>query len=223
MNFYYSETLLIDKYPGIHLLQDHIGTNYNVPWDDYGYIITFKVYLIRESDKIKIGNIKMLSKVNENTSIYFKEYGQEIEPKVIKIDDILSEKKLVSIGEDIDYYKKINLLFELEQIDSLLESLCDAGYFRDNYSDYSEWDGYSGSLMRGSSSAAILKKGYQIAVGRYNPTTKFDLNIESLGDSFDPINFKFNLDRKLGKSNICLLIGKNGVGKTHILKKSVKL
>ncbi|HIE9623530.1 TPA: AAA family ATPase [Klebsiella quasipneumoniae subsp. quasipneumoniae] len=219
MNFYYSETLLIDKYPGIHLLQDHIGTNYNVPWDDYGYIITFKVYLIRESDKVKIGNIKMLSKVNENTSIYFKEYGQEIEPKVIKIDDILSEKKLVSIGEDIDYYKKINLLFELEQIDSLLESLCDAGYFRDNYSDYSEWDGYSGSLMRGSSSAAILKKGYQIAVGRYNPTTKFDLNIESLGDSFDPINFKFNLDRKLGKSNICLLIGKNGVGKTHILKK----
>ncbi|MCX9009430.1 ATP-binding protein [Citrobacter portucalensis] len=219
MNFYYSETLLIDKYPGIHLLQDHIGTNYSVPWDDFGYIITFKVYFVREIDKIKIGNIKMLSKANENTSIYFKSYGQEIEPKITSIDNILSENKLVSIGEDIDYYKKINSLFKPDKIDTLLESLCDASYFHINHSDYSEWDGYSGSLMRGSSSAAILKKGYQIAVGRYNPTTKFELNIESLGDSFDPINFKFDLDRKVGKSNICLLIGKNGVGKTHILKK----
>ncbi|MEQ9911178.1 AAA family ATPase [Pectobacterium polaris] len=219
MNYYYSETLLIDKYPGVHLLQDHIGTNYDVPWDDFGYVITFKVYFVKDSGKIKIGNIKMLYKENENTSLYFKECGQEIEPKIININGLLSEHKLVSIGEDIDYYKKINSLFKLEQTDSLLESLCDAGYFHMNYRDYSEWEGYSGSLMRGSSSAAILKKGYQIAVGRYNPTTKFDLNIESLGNSFDPVNFKFNLDRKVGKSNICLLIGKNGVGKTHILKK----
>ncbi|OSN08534.1 AAA family ATPase [Lonsdalea iberica] len=219
MNYYYSETLLIDKYPGIHLLQDHIGTNYSVPWDDFGYIITFKIYYVRENDKIKIGNIKMLSKGIENTSIYFKEHGKEIEPKIIDIEQLLSEEKLVSIGEDIDYYKKINSLFEPEEIDSILDSLCDAGYFHQNYDQYSQWDGYSGSLMRGSSSAAILKKGYQIAVGRYSPTTKFDLIIESLGDSFDPINFKFNMDRTVGKSNICLLIGKNGVGKTHILKK----
>lgn len=219
MNYYYSETLLIDKYPGIHLLQDHIGTNYSVPWDDFGYVITFKVYYVRENNKIKIGNIKMLTKGNENTSVYFKENGKEIEQKIIDIEQLLSEEKLVSIGEDIDYYKRINSLFEPEEIDSLLESLCDAGYFHQNFESYSEWDGYSGSLMRGSSSAAILKKGYQIAVGRYNPTTKFDLIIESLGDSFEPINFKFNMDRAVGKSNICLLIGKNGVGKTHILKK----
>ncbi|MGJ7332941.1 hypothetical protein ABM058_07450 [Morganella morganii] len=71
MDYYYSETLMIDKYPGIHLLQDHIGINYGVPWDDFGYIITFKVYYVRDIDKIKIGNIKMLSKANENTSLYF--------------------------------------------------------------------------------------------------------------------------------------------------------
>lgn len=218
MDYYYSETLMIDKYPGIHLLQDHIGTNYGVPWDDFGYIITFKVYYVRDIDKIKIGNIKMLSKANENTSLYFKEHGEEIELKIININGALSENKLVSIGEDIDYYKKINTLFQPEKIDALLESLCDAGYFLRNQGEYSEWSGYSGSLMRGSSSAAILKKGYQIALGRYNPKTKFELNIESLGDSFDPISFKFNMNRKVGKSNICLIIGKNGVGKTHILK-----
>ncbi|QXO41488.1 hypothetical protein CXB74_012580 [Morganella morganii] len=219
MDYYYSETLMIDKYPGIHLLQDHIGTNYGVPWDDFGYIITFKVYYVRDIDKIKIGNIKMLSKANENTSLYFKEHGEEIELKIININGALSENKLVSIGEDIDYYKKINTLFQPEKIDALLESLCDAGYFLRNQGEYSEWSGYSGSLMRGSSSAAILKKGYQIALGRYNPKTKFELNIESLGDSFDPISFKFNMNRKVGKSNICLIIGKNGVGKTHILKR----
>ncbi|NBM67885.1 AAA family ATPase [Proteus sp. G2663] len=219
MDYYYSETLIIDKYIGIHLLQDHIGTSYKVPWDDFGYIITFRVYYVSKDGKIYIGNIKMLCRENENTSLYFKTYGKEIAPKIIKVNDLLSDEKLVSIGEDIAYYKKIGSLFEQESINSVLESLCDAGYFSTNYDKYSEWDGYSGSLMRGSSSEAILKKGYQIALGRYNPKTKFDLKIENLEDTFDPINFKFDMDRKIGKSNICLLIGKNGVGKTHILKK----
>ncbi|PZD63586.1 AAA family ATPase [Pantoea ananatis] len=218
MDYYYSETLKIDKYPGIHLIQDHIGTNYKVPWDDFGYVITFKVFYVRDNDRVKIGNIKMLCNENENTSVYFKKNGEKIDPKVTKINKTLTEEKLISIGEDIDYYKKISLLFKREEINSFLEFICDAGYFNTNYDKYSEWEGYAGSLMRGSSSAAILKKGYQVAVGRYNPENKFELNIECLGETFDPLSFKFDLERKVGKSNICLLIGKNGVGKTHILK-----
>ncbi|PEH72620.1 AAA family ATPase [Edwardsiella tarda] len=220
MKYYYSETSKIENYPGVHLLQDHMGTNYSAPWDDFGYVITFQVYYVDGFRKIKIGNIKMLSKESENTSRYFKKHGVEVGSKIIEINSLLSETKLVSIGEDIDYYKKINSLFDSdpEKINFLLESLCDVGYFNLNNEEYSTWDGYSGSLMRGGASAAILKKGYQIAIGRYNPTTKFNLLVESLGESFDPIKFKFDLDRKIGKSNICLLIGKNGVGKTHILK-----
>ncbi|WP_272675086.1 MULTISPECIES: AAA family ATPase [unclassified Providencia] len=220
MNYYYSETLVIEKYPGIHLLQDHMGTNYAVPWDDFGYIITFKVFHVSSGEKTYIGNIKMLCNENEDTSNYFKKNGKEVETKIIEITNSLSENKLISIGEDIAYYKKIGSLFKVaERIDPVLESLCDASYFSANYENYSKWDGYSGSLMRGSSSAAILKKGYPIALGRYHPETQFSLIIESIEDTFDPISFKFNMARKIGKSNICLLIGKNGVGKTHILKK----
>lgn len=224
MDFYFSETLVIDKYPGIHLLQDHIGTNYSVPWDDFSYVITFQAYHVsKEGEKIKIGYLKVLHKNEQDTSIYFKTSGERLEPKIFKISQCLNDNILVSIGKDLDYYKRIHSLFIENERELFLQSLCDVSFLKDNHELYSQWDGYSGSLMRGSSSSAILKKGYSIAIGRYNPTTKFELKIENVGENFDPISFKFNMDRKIGKSNISLLIGKNGVGKTHILKKITEI
>lgn len=73
--------------------------------------------------------------------------------------------------------------------------------------------------MRGSSAEALMRKGYQVALGRYVAEKKFSLTINSLESSFESIDFNFDVNRKVGKSNISLLIGKNGVGKSHILKK----
>ncbi|WGE27692.1 AAA family ATPase [Edwardsiella tarda] len=221
MDYYYSETSRITKYPGIHLHQDHIGTNYKVPWDDFGYIITFQAYYVKNNTKIKIGNVKILAKDCENTSVYFKENGESIEPKIIKINRLLSEEKLVSIGKDMIYYKNINSLFNQreEDVDYLLESLCDAGYFYRNHDKYSKWGGYSDSLLREGGATVLLKKGYSIALGNYSPRKEFNLLVDGLGNKFDPVSFKFNVNGKIGRSDVCLLIGKNGVGKTHILKR----
>jgi len=224
MEFCFSETLVIDKHPGIHLLQDHIGTNYDVPWDDFSYVITFQAYNVsKEGEKIKIGLLKVLHKNEQDTSVYFKKTGERLEPRIFRINKCLNDSMLVSIGKDLDYYKRIHSLFVGNERELVLQNLCDVSFLKDNHELYSQWDGYSGSLMRGSSSSAILKKGYSIAIGRYNPTTKFELKIENVGENFDPITFKFNMERKIGKSNISLLIGKNGVGKTHILKKITEI
>lgn len=51
MIFYFSETLNIEKFEGIHLLQDHIGTNFKGPWDDFDYIITFQVFHVSNQSK----------------------------------------------------------------------------------------------------------------------------------------------------------------------------
>lgn len=219
MQYYYSESLSIEHLAGFHLLQDYHGSNYKSPWDDFGYIITFKLYFVGEGTKRKLGNLKILVKDYENSSLYFKEKGNNLEPKIYEINKILINDNVVSIGEDIDFYKKINSLFDEVETEEILRKICDVGYFHNNYNDFSNWKGFTGSFMRGSASSAILKKGFQIALGRYVPKEKFDILLSDLGETFENICLKFDTSREIGKSNINLLIGKNGVGKSHVLKK----
>ncbi|MEP5267107.1 MAG: AAA family ATPase [Lentilitoribacter sp.] len=210
---------MIEHLDGFHLLQDHIGTNYKSPWDDFGYIITFRLYYVAENKKRKIGALKILVKDEEDSSLYFKEHGKPIETKFFEITDILSPNNIVSIGEDIDFYKKINSLFSEGEVENILIKICDVGYFQNKYDEYYSWKGFSGSFMRGSAAKAIIKKGFQIALGRYIPEETFEITLSELGDTFDDLCLRFDTNRKIGVSNINLLIGKNGVGKSHVIKK----
>lgn len=224
MIFYFSEALKnIDVYNGIHLLQDHIGTGFKTPWDDFDFIITFQVFHVHNSKRRKIGNIKLLSKNSKNTSIEFKTSGTIVTDKIYDISNILNPENFISIGEDIDYYKKIQSIYQQPENETFLGLICDIGFHRHNLEDYKNWDGYNSSLMRASSSKVILDKGFQIALGQYIPKKNFDFKIDTLGDTFEPITFNFNRNRLVGESNICLLIGKNGVGKSHILKEISEL
>ncbi|HCA5286505.1 TPA: ATP-binding protein [Acinetobacter nosocomialis] len=218
MKLYFSETLSIDKFEGVHLLQDHIGTNYHAPWDDFGFVITFQVWYVNEKkNKNRLGNIKLLSKNTNDTSTLLKNKKFVVSEKIYDISNILNPDNFISIGEDINYYKIINSIYISPINEKYLELVCDIGYYHNNIEKYQTWDGYDGSFMRGSSSDAILKKGFQTALGRYKANKNFKLKIDNLGDTFEPITFNFD-ERKIGKSNICLLIGKNGVGKSHLLK-----
>lgn len=217
--FYFSETLSINHVPGFHLLQDHVGTNYKKPWDDFNFIITFKLYYVEDNEKRNLGTLKVLSKKFENTSTYFKENTSPKNEKIKSIKNCLTKDNVISLAEDIDFYKKLSVLFSEQEIENILMTLCDAGYYYESYSEYSHWHGFSGSFMRGSASKAILKKGFQIALGRYIPKTKLNIGISKLGDTFDDVNISFDTSRVIGKSNVNLIIGKNGTGKSHILKR----
>lgn len=224
MNFYFSEALKnIDEYDGIHLLQDHIGTGFRAPWDDFDFIITFQVFHVKNSERKKIGNIKLLSKNSKDTSTQFKNSENIRSDKIYNISNILNPENFISIGEDIDYYKRIQSIYKHPENETFLGLICDIGFYRNNLEIYKKWDGYNGSLMRGSSSKVILDKGFQIALGQYIPRKNFDFKIDTLGESFEPITFNFNRERLVGESNICLLIGKNGVGKSHVLKEICEL
>lgn len=218
MKIYYSETLQIDSIEGLHILQDHLGTAYRSPWNDFGFIITFNLYYTKEKLKRNIGKFKILANGHDDTSVFFKENGVRHQDKIYRVDEIIDIEKIVSLGGDLDFYKKINSLFSVSEVEEILKTICDAGYHQEKYDEYSKWNGFSGSFMRGSSSEAILKKGFQIASGRYIPEKKFQMTLSELGDFFEPVTFKFDNSRDVGKSNINLLIGKNGVGKSHLLK-----
>lgn len=209
----------IDSFDGFHLLQDHMGTNHSSPWNDYDYIVKFKLYYVDELSKQNLGFLRLLIKEQKDTSKFLIEKGEEVEKNIYKIENAISQEIAVSLPLDIDYYHKLNKLLTTNSIDQFLALICDASYFYSKISTYRSWDGFSGTLMReGSSSEAILRKGHQIATGRYSPEESFTINVELAPESYDPVQFFFDNTREISKTNINLLIGKNGVGKSFLLK-----
>lgn len=225
MKFYFSSTLKIEEHEGFHFLQDHIGTNYRAPWDDYDFITTFQVYHCRNGKKDDFGSTKILANGYKDTSKYFIEQGTStLNEKIHEITDALNPSIIVSLATSIDYYQKLRMTLAPKQVADYLEKLGDASYRYDELDKFKEWPGFSDSLLRNSSvSEAILKKGHQIAAGRYVPEHAFTICTEAQDGVFEPVEFEFSNKGELGRSNINLLIGKNGVGKTFILRRLVEL
>lgn len=219
MNLYFSQKMAIEEYNGIHLLQDHIGTNFKTPWDDFGHVILFKAYYVAHGIKEKIGNLRVLVNGELNTSSYFLSKSEKTsDDKIHLINEVMDKNKIVSLPSEIDFYKIINKTFPIDKVEELLILLCDASYFIENHDIYKTWDGFDGALFRDNSSGdALLKTGYHIAVGRYFINRSFSICVEHFIDSLEPINFSFNNEVDFIRKDINLLIGKNGVGKTFLL------
>lgn len=222
MNVYFSNTMKINEYSGFYLIPDHIGSSYSKPWDDFGYIVTFKVYAVVDGVRHSLGITKILVKGFENTAEYFEKNGAETDrDKIYKVDGLLVPDFCVSMASSIDFYTKLNVVLKKdeEKISKYLQNVCDASYYNDNKEIFLEWPGFNTSIFRdGSVPQSILRNGYQVAIGRYQPEKSFEIEVNVPMDSFESLSFKFNRKRDVGITNINLLIGTNGVGKTHVLK-----
>ena len=202
---------------GYHLLQDHVGGRYTQAWDDFGYIVTFQIQLVTQGKREFFGRTKVLILDEMDTSKYFIAKGAP-RGNSFEISALLVPEHAVSLAADLDYYQR--LAKDLQgSAEEFLRQICDASYFRDRYEIYSQWSGFNVSLLRGGSTAlAIIKKGRQVAAGRYVPESDFQFNVAGLSEDFEPIQFRFDKDRKLGNTNVNLLIGRNGSGKSHVLR-----
>jgi predicted ATPase len=216
--FFYStsleDTLALDGY---HLLQDHVGGRYAHPWDDFDYIVTFQIQRVTKGRREFFGRTKVLIRGAKDTSKHFIANGLP-RGKSFNIGALLHPDSTVSLAADLDYYQR--LAKELPgSAEEFLRQICDASYFRDRYNIYSQWSGFDVSLLRGGSTAlAIINKGRYVAAGRYVPESDFQFNVEGLTKDFEPIQFRFDKKRKLGNTNVNLLIGRNGSGKSHVLR-----
>ncbi|RXV67122.1 ATP-binding protein [Burkholderia stabilis] len=225
MRFFFSERFDFDALDGFHLLQDHVGTHYSKPWNDHNYIVTFRVYRVSNGIRQSFGSVKVLVKDFQDTSKYFLQGTKD--GGSYNITSLLKPTNVVSLASDIDYYQRLHKALGKTEANRYLQRICDASYNHDRFSDYSTWPGFSSSLFRnGSAAQAILDMGRQIALGRHEREKTFSITLNDLPDTFDPLTFNFSNDdndRLLGVSNINLLIGKNGVGKSHILRHIVDL
>jgi ABC-type cobalamin/Fe3+-siderophores transport system ATPase subunit len=202
---------------GCYLTQDHIESNYGSPWDDYGYVITFKCYIVNDGKQENLGHVKILTKDETNTA---KVFTNESAEQIIEITDILNPEKFISLSSDLDYYRKIRKIFnQIEEVEKFLQLICDASFYYQLQDAFRSWGGFSSGILRsGSASEAAIKKGHQIAIGNYDMEENFTVTIKNLPDSFDPITFRFdNIENNISSRRINVLVGENGVGKSHAL------
>ena len=219
--FYYSRKFDFDSIDGFHLLQDHVGTYYGGPWNDYDYIVTFQIHRVLNGERKPFGHTKILVKGFQNTSDYFLAGGKP-NGNSFEISTLFSPNKVISLASELEYYRRIR--HELGgKASDFLRDLCDASYYYHLKDEYIQWPGFTSSIFRNSVAKAALKKGNQVAQGSYTPEEQFDFKIIGMEEDFEPITFSFNNKRKLGSTNINLLIGKNGSGKSHILRHVVDL
>ncbi|MDC4563751.1 hypothetical protein NQ786_18700, partial [Acinetobacter baumannii] len=168
--------------------------------------------------------IRVLKSDNKNTFEYFKKFGTKLDEENYDVSNLLDDS-MVSLPLEVNFYKKIKVLFESDEdaINDFLSSIRDASYFIEEEKTFSKFGGYSSSLMReGSASEAIIKKGYQISIGRSLNNSNFNVSIELDESKFDNLILDFDIEREYGERNINLLIGRNGSGKTYIIDRLIK-
>lgn len=219
MKVYFSTAYGFEWLTGIHLLPKAFGTGLKSD-ENLSDVVSFIVYYVKSKNLAKrLGSISVLTRETFDTTAYFKKNGALTKVDgVFDISELLKPNRVISIPADIDYYKAIAYIFTENLARDYLRSVCDASYYNKQYRNFKKWPSFEKLLSRDNSSTkSILDKGYRIAYGCYEIDGALDIVMSELGDSFEQFTFKFSRVSEI-KEDINLLIGKNGLGKTHIIK-----
>jgi len=192
-------------------------------WDDFGFKTIFTVIVYDEHGAVHdLGNIKIgyVGQVKGWTS-----------EKLPEQFSALGEGYF-SLGQDYEYYQKITDNLSADYVDALLIGLKDIVKDPNNLliaekdAQKLKNDGqdsvYIGSLLR-SVTPSVIKNQFSRIIEGGKPLTEYKFFYEkSLGERYSGIKVEFEVDPDVKPtSNIHILIGRNGVGKTTLLNNMV--
>ncbi|HBI09757.1 MAG TPA: hypothetical protein DDY57_06305 [Franconibacter pulveris] len=224
LNIFFSEKTTLAQEDGLYLVPDNAISGYARPWNDFGHEVLFGLYYKKQAYQERVGMTKILHRDNPVTAEYFRS-GRAQADSVWNITSLMSSDNVVSLGTKIDFYKNINYLRTHYAISAIqvLQSLCDASFLKERgIQGWQQWNGYELALMRNTTTAeALLEKGMDIAQGIDSGPADITLSGMHLPASFDCIEFVFARYFSINRSNINVLIGKNGLGKTRILQEVI--
>lgn len=170
-------------------------------WDDYGFKTTFSlIYFDKDGERIDIGEVKIMQ--SGMTGGYTPMEGA--------FDVLPSDYG--SLGQSQDYYETLLQLDEDIRIE-ILDGLRDMIWNQDTRDEIGNEDAYSVSLTRSVGEARFEKLSsilhHDAILTSFNFSYKFP-------DSAEMIHFDVT-PNSLPPSNIHVVIGRNGVGKTRLL------
>ncbi|WP_323844103.1 AAA family ATPase [Microbulbifer magnicolonia] len=183
-------------------------------WDDYGHKTLFSLTVFDEYGKQhEIGNVKI--------TFFGQEYGKTIERIPDDVRKSLPEE-FYSLGQDADYYQNLVEKLSRENREFLLAALGDVVFNEVKLHAAFDERAFRTSLLRNVSKSSIEQQFARILRGEA-PLTEYDFFYERAeGEQYSGIKVEFSVDPNTKpSSNIHILIGRNGVGKTTLLNKMV--
>jgi predicted ATPase len=204
---------------------------YTDRWDDWGEFETqFDLVVYNdEGERVDIGQVKIGCKgmvgsprpeTKEQLSALSE--GHRYPPVPKKFTAL--EEKFFSLGQSDEYYRDLNKL-GAEVRDSILKQLRDVAFDSSILDANREEKVLHVSLMRGISFVTVEGQFRRMAHGGAQRTPYHFIYEppKRLGDGAPPYQLKFSvIPEKEPPSNIHVLIGRNGVGKTHLLSLMTK-
>jgi len=179
-------------------------------WDDYGIKATFYLTLVIEGEQHNLGEIKIVDENKNSGRVSIKEGSDSLPPTAC------------SLGQTIEYYKSLHR-FGKEIEKDILTSLRDCAYNPDIYENFKSKSQFNSAIIRFSPAEQALQYAQDLYSKLEGPNLKpsysfeFKTRLPGFGrnhhlhfDFFDQLSSKI-------PSNICVIIGRNGTGKTQIL------
>lgn len=186
---------------GFYLIPDN--------WDDwFEYEIAYHLW-IYDKEKIYIGRVKIAEKCQNTRKV-------QLEDEFEKLNN-----NMISLGFNESYYEELKKTKYREKI---LSHLNDIAFDLELYEEVKEYHVTKVSLMREYSVSMLKGQVHRMALGGAR-LTNYDFtyvlpSINPLTGEKVKMSFEINRKRK-PSSNIHVMIGKNGVGKTTIIKKMI--
>ncbi len=196
-------------------------------WNDYGYVTTFNVKIIKNKEIYDDFRLKLAFKnqnSNNSSSSILNSLLEDSGQVILDFEDLIESHEFISIS---DHYEELKEIFEeQEEFKYILKHLNDILYLKEfnnesNLIDITSEEIFEVSLLRDQYYKKLYHEGYNSIISNalLNADTYFfDFNYK-LGDR--EYNYLFDFRHEKLPSRINVLIGKNGVGKTKTLEELV--
>lgn len=196
-------------------------------WDDYSFRTTFSVsYCNSSGDLVSIGQVKIgvegmktnRKAISDSHTIIEPAVAFDIIPKQFsKLDD-----KYFSLGQDESYYANISSLGDDKRVE-ILTALQDIAFDLKHFEKFRGEQVMAASLLRSVGPNSVREQLHRIATGgarltKYNfsYTFHYDENEQTASQLSFAVTPKSN-----PQTNIHVLIGRNGTGKTTLIKNMI--
>lgn len=182
-------------------------------WDDWFEFSTmYDLYVVNDEESVYIGKVK-IGQTDMDIN--------QRRPNIPKGFDILPNN-FFSIGQSDYYYSKLNEI-GTEIRFSILQDLRDIALDLDIFSEVRNKRVTTTSILRDISEITVRDQFHRIAHGGTRLTPyEFEYISSTLNLKNDPMKFSFSVKPNSNPpTNIHIIIGRNGVGKTHLIKNMV--
>ena len=170
-------------------------------WDDFGYKTLFSlIYFDESSTRHDLGSTRIMKRGMAAGRV-------DVEEHFLRLG-----REYVSLGTDQKFYENIYAL-GADTAESILKRLRDAAWDLGIYARFEQEKAFATSLMRSLRARDVERFG-QIARGEATPTP---FSFEYIFPNGTSLDFQVQ-PNSLPPTNIHTIIGRNGVGKTRLLK-----